>query len=242
MTFEFTEWNEMAEAQVRQAISPLRSKASNAFMKDLSLGPYSVGHGGIDETISHFKSWIDLSRAWCKALLDMPGSAYYGYVFSCSVGQGAFWCFPMMQLQWGDEEGRNTSANVIIVKRSPKNYEFYGSSEQVWAEWIAVEKITTDSNWTFYEGPRDKTVTLKSIISGDQPILRAIHLDDDDLPWFFIGPGKPETGDAVKVDLATVFDHDRSINELHDLPLGWEALRDAQGSPWQRRPYVDQAD
>jgi hypothetical protein len=76
-------------------------------------------------------------------------------------------------------------------------------------------------------------LTTESIIHGGQPILFVTH-DEDDGGWQFHDGYEPKEEDAMVVSIRQILHLDPSLNELADLPLGWQAWREAPGDPWQR--------
>ncbi|KAA5538877.1 hypothetical protein FYK55_25915 [Roseiconus nitratireducens] len=70
-------------------------------------------------------------------------------------------------------------------------------------------------------------------MDGTNPSLHVTH-DEDDGGWQFLDGGDATLENAMVVSLRNVTDHDPTIKQLADLPLGWHAVRDAVGQPWQR--------
>ena len=91
----------------------------------------------------------------------------------------------------------------------------------------------TDNEWPF-ECPQNLAViTLDRIMDGRNPILYVTH-DEDDGSWQFLDGGELTEENAMIVGLSEVAKHDPTIRQLADLPLGWYAVREAQGKPWHR--------
>lgn len=66
---------------------------------------------------------------------------------------------------------------------------------------------------------------------------RVFH-DSDDGMWQFLDSSEDITeNDAVIVGLKEIVDLDKTINELHTLPLGWSAYRDDKNSNWITYKY-----
>lgn len=68
------------------------------------------------------------------------------------------------------------------------------------------------------------------------PIVEVYH-DYDDGSWQFHGTHASSIEDAMLVGLSEVWELDSSIGELHDLPFGWKAVREAPDLPWHREKY-----
>ncbi len=94
----------------------------------------------------------------------------------------------------------------------------------------------SDAPWPF-DQPRDcAVITLRSIISGDRPILHVSH-DADDHGWQFLdGSDEVDMADAAVVSLASVVLRDSTLLQVADIPPGWIASRTSVDSPWQRSP------
>jgi hypothetical protein len=92
----------------------------------------------------------------------------------------------------------------------------------------------THTEWPFAE-PRTATVfTLRAVMERASPILLVAH-DEEDGAWQFLS-GLPMTIDQARmVALHEVYAVDPTLSEIADLPIGWEASREALGGPWSRK-------
>ena len=75
--------------------------------------------------------------------------------------------------------------------------------------------------------------TTKGVMSGTDPITCVFH-DLDDETWEFHGPQESDPNDLAYVCLRCIIDKDPSVNDLHDLPIGWCAWRESATAPWIR--------
>jgi hypothetical protein len=80
-------------------------------------------------------------------------------------------------------------------------------------------------------------LTLPAIAAGQQPVLVVSHdlgLGDGLGGWVFLG-GEGTAGEQptaiAKVELLKL---DPTLAEVTDLPVGWQATREAPGKPWRR--------
>lgn len=94
-----------------------------------------------------------------------------------------------------------------------------------------------EQNWPFEDIPNVAVITVKQILEGVSPILYVTH-DIDDGSWQFLTGDYISEGDARVVALRTVFQLDRSIADIADLPLGWIASRKSVGSDWIRTKRI----
>ncbi len=77
------------------------------------------------------------------------------------------------------------------------------------------------------------TVSSRKILRDGQPIL-LVSRDVEDGSWMFLDGGPFSMEDGMLVTLLTIVEHDPSVCELADLPIGWSAQRERAGSPWKR--------
>lgn len=86
--------------------------------------------------------------------------------------------------------------------------------------------MTNSSNsieWPFADPKNLAVISTWSILRGGKPILLVSHDGDG---WQFLDGGVPRMADAVIVSLQHIAQHDPSVTELADLPVGWTACRD----------------
>jgi len=91
------------------------------------------------------------------------------------------------------------------------------------------------SPWPFADPPNLAVITVKQILQGGKPVLYVVHGADDG-GWQFLTGGPFDMADALVVSLRSMIEHDRSLAQLADLPIGWSARRDTVQSDWQRAP------
>ena len=91
------------------------------------------------------------------------------------------------------------------------------------------------SRWSFADPPNLAVITVKQILLAGKPVLYVAH-DSDDGGWQFLTGGRFDVADALLVTLKSMIEHDPSLAELADLPIGWHARRDNRESKWQRGP------
>jgi hypothetical protein len=103
------------------------------------------------------------------------------------------------------------------------------------AEALMEDPHQLEGEWPF-RSPQDLAViTLDRILDGRNPILYVTH-DEDDGGWQFLDGDDVSEEDARVVGLAQMAKHDPTIRQLADLPIGWYAVRESLGGPWQRSP------
>jgi len=96
--------------------------------------------------------------------------------------------------------------------------------------------LTDDlEDWPFAELPETGVYTTKSIIEGNEPIMRVFHDPEGD--WQFHGSGESSVGSGALACFHCIVLRDPTLRELADLPISWAAWRDLVGGPWQREEY-----
>jgi hypothetical protein len=90
-----------------------------------------------------------------------------------------------------------------------------------------------ESEWPFVDPPNVTAISTVHILEGRLPILRVTH-DIDDGIWQILCGTTNDPAEGRVLCLGCLFERDRSIGELADLPLGWIAWRVSRNDPWQR--------
>ena len=75
--------------------------------------------------------------------------------------------------------------------------------------------------------------TTRFVIKDKSPIIFVSHDEEGD--WQFLSEEGPVEKEAKIILLREMIEHDPSILEISDLPLGAKAYRDNQDSPWRVR-------
>ena len=91
-----------------------------------------------------------------------------------------------------------------------------------------------EADWPFVDSIDTMAYTTKPVLHGGLPILLVTHDVDGD--WQFLCGTTNETGDAAIVCLGCMFDQDKTVGDVADLPRRWIAWRNSAGDPWIREP------
>jgi hypothetical protein len=91
------------------------------------------------------------------------------------------------------------------------------------------------SEWRFDDPPNLAVLTLRQIARDGHPILFVVH-DEGEGGWQFLPGDAISVDDAMLVSLQEILDRDATIHELADLPVGWQAWRQAPWAAWVREP------
>ncbi len=76
-------------------------------------------------------------------------------------------------------------------------------------------------------------LTIKQVIIENQPVLFVNH-NKDDGTWQFFSRDNFKMKDAIVVSLQEIIEKDPTLNDLFDLPLGWQASRESVSDAWAR--------
>lgn len=92
--------------------------------------------------------------------------------------------------------------------------------------------------WPFDQSKNCGVLTMRQVLSREEPILLVSH-DADDHGWQFIGSTDANGADGKLICLEEAVRLDPSILSLADLPPGWQAVRNDASEPWRRRPHPE---
>jgi hypothetical protein len=99
--------------------------------------------------------------------------------------------------------------------------------------WALNDPSSTLFNWKFDAPPHTSVYLSETVQKKEEPVTYVSH-DTSDGAWQFLGDKMADGGGPVISCFHHPIDDDRSLEELHDLPLGWYAVRDKPGDAWQR--------
>jgi len=102
--------------------------------------------------------------------------------------------------------------------------------------WASTDPKSSLFNWKFSDDPHSRAFLSETVHKGTEPVTYVSH-DADDGAWQFLGDSMSDGGGPVVSCLHHAIDHDLSLAELADLPLGWYAQRARVGEPWTRREH-----
>jgi len=92
--------------------------------------------------------------------------------------------------------------------------------------------LSADTSWPFHEGKNRAVFTTRPVLEENLPILLVAHDRDGD--WQFLCGTTNRPKDGRIVSLGCIFERDRTLAEVADLPEGWRADRPAVGAGWKR--------
>ncbi len=91
-----------------------------------------------------------------------------------------------------------------------------------------------DGAWPFADADNTAAFTTTRVMKEGYPILLVTH-DSDDSSWQFLCGTTNESKHLMIVALAELFESDRTIGHVADLPTGWQATRESVSARWVRK-------
>lgn len=185
---------------------------------DLLQSGKEFGKGSKIDGIFQDKTCVlrEVHGAWREPLLR-SASWYYHYQE-----------YPVLQCFWPDRHGYfpwDDLCNKRSRKAQPLLYE------QSVEKTGLLKSLLVDEPWRFADSPDTACFTSNYVLKGS-PITRVYHNFDGD--WQFHGDQDADRVKPKVVGLSCIVEIDGSIEELHDLPLGWMAERKSPKQKWKR--------
>jgi len=98
--------------------------------------------------------------------------------------------------------------------------------------WASHDTSSSLYGWKFPDPPQTNSYLSQTVQDKEEPVTYVSHDADGD--WQFLGDKMSEGGGPVLSCLHHPIDHDRTLEELYDLPPGWYATRENPTAPWER--------
>jgi hypothetical protein len=136
--------------------------------------------------------------------------------------------FPVLQMVWPDGTGRfpwQGGAGERCRLNQPVLWR--PAEEHPLGQWRYGPH---GLDWLWSDPPGRRVITTKSIADGTAPVIHVVHDVDGD--WQFLD-GKQTDEDIAIAHLGDMAARFPDVNELADLPTGWQALKTA-GQAWHR--------
>ena len=183
----------------------------------LSLGPDVVVSGVLEE--GRTVGFRPVDDSWYRPMFGY--ATWFGQEPPLPIAQ-AVWSDTAGRFPWdegGDRDGVSQPSLWIPADQHPIG------------PWSGMLK---EGGWAFPDRPDTTAFTTKRVALEQAAIAFVFH--DRDGSWQFIDAAPWVQGDVVISHLGHLIDQDPSVEELADLPIGWEASRDGPDGPWVRRP------
>jgi hypothetical protein len=92
----------------------------------------------------------------------------------------------------------------------------------------------TPAEWPFADPENTEAFTTTRVIEENYPILLVTH--DEDGAWQILCGTTNDPEHARAVCLGCLYERDKTIGQLADLPRGWRARRESPDAQWHRLP------
>ncbi len=149
---------------------------------------------------------------------------------------------PVLQLVFPDLENRfqdqDDSFNEFF--RQPLLSGEIEDNTLAYNFWASHDDSSSLSHWKFSDSPHTSSYLSQTVHNKEEPVTYVSHDADGD--WQFLGDKMSEGGGPVLSCLHHPIDDDRTLEELHDLPLGWYATRERPDAPWLRSQHALEAE
>lgn len=152
-------------------------------------------------------------------LVDLPcqfrlvDKRYYGTLFGYASWYHEGNDFPMLQCIWPDAAGN-----------FPGQPDF--DADLLYAQ----PDLSVDASWPFGDPKSQAVFTTRQVLEQDALIAHVCHDEDGD--WQLNCGTTNQTADGRVVSLQEIVEHDSTVRQLADLPLGWKATRNSADDPW----------
>jgi hypothetical protein len=142
--------------------------------------------------------------------------------------------FPALQLIYPDLEGRfQDEEGFAEYFRQPLLSPGIEDGHREKDFWALNDPASALFKWKFPDPPHTRVFLSKTVHEKEEAVTYVSH-DTSDGSWQFLGDKMADGGGPIISCFHHPIDDDRSLEELHDLPIGWYAERGAPGEPWKR--------
>jgi hypothetical protein len=142
--------------------------------------------------------------------------------------------FPALQLVYPDLEGRfQNEEGFTEYFHQPMLSPGIEDSQREKDFWALNDPGSALFNWKFDDPPHTRVYLSETVQKKEEAVTYVSH-DASDGAWQFLGDKMADGGGPVISCFHHPIDDDRTLEELHDMPLGWYAVRDKPGDSWQR--------
>lgn len=201
-----------------------------------------VAHRALNEAVRLMRKGVDLTKGRHRELVGEVEVEFHPVhpAWLHHIMLRTDWYYgphndvPVLQLIYPDLQNRFPDEPDFDVAFEQPNLSVLPDNPESTAKdlWLAYDDSSSLSRWKFPCGPHSSAYLSETVHSQEEAITYVSHDEDGD--WQFLGNRMSDGGGPVLTCLHHPIDEDRSLEELHDLPFGWYAVRDKPGDPWQR--------
>jgi hypothetical protein len=161
----------------------------------------------------------------------LADSSWYGPMFGYATWFARRPPLPIAQVVWADAHRRFVwDDGIDNVYRHAQPSLWIPAGEHPQGRWSGA---LIQGPWPFGDPPDTMVFSTKRIAFEHQPVLYVVHNSDG--AWQFTDGHDVGPEDMALVHMAHVAGAHLGSVEVADLPLGWEAFRQAESAPWTRR-------
>jgi hypothetical protein len=202
--------------------------------------PHNVAGSALNEAARRMRKGIDLSKGRHSDLLGKVDVEFHPvhprWLHHIMLRTDWFYeggDVPVLQLVYPDLKNRfpgELGFDVAFEQPILSGTSEHGSLEH--DLWAAYDASSSLSRWKFEDSPHTSSYLSQTVNDGEESVTYVSH--DADSDWQFLGDRMNEGGGPVLSCLHHPIDKDRTLEELHDLPVGWYATRENPDAPWER--------
>lgn len=93
--------------------------------------------------------------------------------------------------------------------------------------------LGSKSKYSFSDPENTACLTCNHVLDQGADIVYVTHDADDGMWQFLCGLEEHESEDAKMISLGQISKVDASVNDLHEMPLGFGATRENRNAKWQ---------
>jgi hypothetical protein len=204
----------------------LKEKAAHALLN----GASKELHTGVDLTLGRHRDLLGevecefrpVDPKWIKHLMGWALWYYKGEEFPVLQA-----IYPDQENRFPEDEGFNEYFRQPMLQR---DIPWTRIEEDFWA---SADPKSSLFDWKFPDDPHTGVFLSNTVHTGAEAVTYVSH-DIEDCAWQFLGDSMDAGGGPVISCFHHPIDNDPTLVELADLPLGWYAVREKSGAPWER--------
>ena len=203
-----------------------------------------TAHFALNEAAKMLRAGVDLTTGRHRELIGQVecefrpvDEKWIGHLMGWAIWYYDDTRFPVLQAVYPDLENRFPEEEGF--DRAFEQPLMQASTPMTRVEsdfWASADPNSSLFNWKFPDDPHARVFLSETVHKGTEPVTYVSH-DAEDGAWQFLGDSMSDGGGPVISCFHHPIDHDPTLGELADLPLGWYAERAKLGEPWVRKKH-----